>query len=258
MDASAVATYREVMAADPPSGLAATDEARLERLFGEVWSSPVLGRRERRLVTIQCLAFAITPEPILEHLYAAMKTGDLTIAELLEVDLHFAVYCGWPKASNLEMYVRQTWVRVQQEDGIDPPTPLPMLSTDELGDNDWEARLQRGEREFADVNLVPAPPRDTPYQHAGILNFVFGHVWQRPGLNRRDRRFVTVPCVGVCEAPIPISAHVGSALKTGEISKAEMDELIRHFGAYTDDRRAAALQAAADQAWADHQANGGS
>ena len=70
------------------------------------------------------------------------------------------------------------------------------------------------------MNLVPAPPRDSPYQHAGILNFVFGHVWQRPGLNRRDRRFVTVACVGVCEAPIPISAHVGSALKSGDIIEA--------------------------------------
>ena len=127
----------------------------------------------------------------------------------------------------------------------------------ELGDNDWEARLRRGEQEFADVNLVPAPGRDSPYQHAGILNFVFGHVWQRPGLNRRDRRFVTVACVGVCEAPIPISAHVGSALKSGDITKPEMDELIRHFAAYGGETRAAALREAAEKAWAEHEASAG-
>ena len=78
------------------------------------------------------------------------------------------------------------------------------------------------------MNLVPAPGRDSPYQHAGILNFVFGHVWQRPGLGRRDRRFLTVACVGVDEAPIPILSHVGSALGSGDITKSEMDELIRH------------------------------
>lgn len=256
MDATVAATYREVMAADPPTGLAPAAEAELERVFGELWSSPVLGRRERRLVTIQCLAFAVTPEPISEHVYAALRTRDLSIGELLEVDLHFAVYCGWPKGSNLEGYVRQAWARVQVEDGIDPPERLPTLSIDELGDNDWEARLLRGEQEFADVNLVPAPPRDSPYQHAGILNFVFGHVWQRPGLDRRSRRFVTVPCVGVSEAPIPISSHVGAALKSGDVSKPEMDELIRHFAAYADDRRAAALQEAAERTWAEMQAAG--
>jgi len=37
--------------------------------------------------------------------------------------------------------------------------------------------------EFIDVNLTPAPPANSPYRHAGILGFVFGHVWQRPGLN---------------------------------------------------------------------------
>ena len=75
-----------------------------------------------------------------------MKSGELTIEEMLEVVLHFAVYCGWPKASNLEMYVRQTWARVQEERGEDPK-PLPTLTdNDELGSNDWDARIARGAR----------------------------------------------------------------------------------------------------------------
>ena len=86
------------------------------------------------------------------------------------------------------------------------------------------------------------------------MNFVFGHVWMRPDLGRRDRRFVTVACVGVDEAPIPIQSHVGSALKSGDLTKAEMDELIMQFRAYDNDARADVLQATADAAWADHQA----
>jgi 4-carboxymuconolactone decarboxylase len=130
-----------------------------------------------------------------------------------------------------------------------------MLSNDELGSNDWEARLARGEQEFRDVNFVPAPPRDSPYQQAGILNFVFGHVWQRPRLDRRSRRFVTVACVGVDEAPIPITSHVGSALKSGDISKPEMDEHILQFRAYDNDDRADALEAAAESAWSELEAS---
>jgi 4-carboxymuconolactone decarboxylase len=211
------------------------------------------GPREQRLVAITCTAFAVTPEPITEEVHAALARGELTIEEMLEVVLHFAVYCGWPKASNLEMYVRQAWTSVQEERGEEPQA-LPMLSNDELGENDWDARIERGGQEFVDVNLIGPPPADSPYQHAGILNFVFGHVWQRPGLGRRDRRFVTVACVGVCEAPIPIWSHVGSALKSGDITKADMDALIAHFRSYDTDRRADALQAEADAAWAELQA----
>lgn len=224
------------------------DPAALRR---EVWSRPGLGRRERRLVAIACVGFAVTSEPITEQVHAALAEHELTIDELLEVVLHFAVYCGWPKASNLEMHVRQAWARVQEERG-EEVRPLPTRPSDdaELGPHDWEARLARGEQEFRDVNLVPAPGRDSPYQHAGILNYVFGHVWQRPDLGRRDRRFLTVACVGVDEAPIPITSHVGSALTSGDITKAEMDELILTFRAYDTDRRADALRAAADRTWA--------
>jgi len=216
----------------------------------DIWTRDGVGTRERRLVAIACVAFACTEEPIIEQVHAALATGEFTVDELLEVVLHFAVYCGWPKASNLEMYVRQTWARIQEERG-EAPTPLPLRPTDvsELGPNDWEARIARGEEEFRDVNLVPAPGRDSPYQHAGILNFVFGHVWQRPGLSRRDRRFLTVACVGVDEAPIPILSHVGSALGSGDITRSEMDELILTFRAYDTDARADALLAAVETPW---------
>lgn len=216
----------------------------------ELWARPGLGRRERRLVTVTCAAYAVTPQPIIDQVHAALESGDLTIEELLEVVLHFAVYCGWPKASNLEMYVRQSWARVQQERG-EEPQPLPPLpsTNDELGPNDWDERIARGADEFADVNLVPAPAGDSPYQHAGILNFVFGHVWQRPRLARRDRRFVTVACVGLCEAPIPIVSHVTSALGSGDVTPEEMDELIVQFRAYDGDRRADALRDAVDRGW---------
>jgi 4-carboxymuconolactone decarboxylase len=214
-----------------------------------------LGTREQRLVAITCTAFAVTPEPIVEQVHAALKEGDLTIEEMLEVVLHFAVYCGWPKASNLEMYVRQSWARVQEDRGVEPE-PLPALpnSVAELGPDDWDERIARGAEEFAEVNLIGAPPPDSPYQHAGILNFVFGHVWQRPRLGRRERRFVTVACVGVCEAPIPIWSHVGSALRSGDITKPEMDALIAHFREHDTDRRADVLQTEADAAWHEMQA----
>ncbi|SEP06991.1 carboxymuconolactone decarboxylase family protein [Trujillonella endophytica] len=237
--------YREVMTVDPPPAAGPDEAARREELFGALWSAPGLGRRERRWVTLVCVGFDTDQQAMDEHVYAALNSGDVSLEEMLEFILHFAVYCGWPKASRMEMVLREQWARIHTERGDEVPE-WPMLANETLGDNDWEARLQRGEQEFRDVNLVPAPARNTPYQQAGILNFVFGHLWMRPGLTRRDRRFITVPCVGVGEAPMPILSHVGSALHSGDLTRPEMDEVVRQFTAYAGADRGAVLARAVE------------
>jgi 4-carboxymuconolactone decarboxylase len=247
-DTLAQQTYREVMTIGPPPAPTPLEQAALDYVFGQVWARPGLSRRERRWVTLACVAAADSPEPIEDHVYAAINSGDIDLPALLEFVLQFAVYCGWPKASHLEGVIRRQWARAHQERGEAVP-PLPLLDNGSLGDNDWERRLARGEQEFRDVNWVPAPARDSPYTQAGILNFVFGHVWQRPGLSRRERRLITVACVGVDDSPIPIQSHVGSALKSRDLSLAEMREVILHFAAYSGFAKADALDRAATNAW---------
>jgi 4-carboxymuconolactone decarboxylase len=241
-------TYREVMTVDPPAASTAHEQATLDFVFGGVWPRPGLSRRERRWVTLACVAAADSPGPIEDHIYAALNSGDIALPELLEFVLQFAVYCGWPKGSHFEGVVRQQWARIHAERG-EPSPPWPKLPAESLGDNDWEQRLARGEQEFRDVNWVGAPPRDTPYNHAGILNFVFGHVWQRPGLTRRERRLITVACVGIDDSPLPIQSHVGSALKSRDISLEEMRELVLQFSAYYGFAKGDCLDRTATQAW---------
>jgi 4-carboxymuconolactone decarboxylase len=248
--ANAVAdqTYREVMTVDPPAASTPLARATREFVFGEVWRRPGLSRRDRRLVTLTCVAAADAPQPIEDHVYAAFNSGDLELEAMLELVLQFAVYCGWPKASHLEMYVRTQWARVREERG-EEVAPWPLLDNGSLGENDWAARVERGAQEFADVNLLPAPPPDSPYTHAGILNFVFGHVWQRPGLTRRERRLITVAAVAIDDAPMPLWSHVTSALHSGDVTKEEMDELALQFAVYYGFAKAEALTATAEDAW---------
>jgi hypothetical protein len=66
----------------------------------------------------------------------------------------------------------------------------------------------------------------------GFSTSSFGHLWQRPNLSRIDRRYVTIPCVGLSGAIIPIHSHVGSALRSGDISLDEMNEIVLQFSAY--------------------------
>ena len=212
----------------------------------DVWSRTGLGRREHRFVTIPCVSAAVDQAAMDEQVHGALASGDLTVEELNELTLHFAVYCGWPRASQLEMTVRGQWQRVHEERGEETPA-FPMRSHDELGPTDHGERIAGGVDSFREVNLIDPPAQDSPYFHAGIINYVFGHVWQRPGLTRRERRLVTIPCVGVSDAIGPIWSHVTSALGSGDVSYEEMGEIIAQFRAYAGEPRAQLLEDVATQ-----------
>jgi len=240
--------FREVMTVDPPrDGSPVTSHGLIDFVFAEIWTRPGLSRRDRRFVTLACVAAADADEPLEEHVYAALNSGDISITEMSETVLHFAVYAGWPKASRFNGVVAQQWARVCKERGQDVPPPEPLLPLATASDP--EQRLRGGEASFIEINCLPgAPPRDNPYSGAGILNFVFGEMWLRPGLGMKERRLVTIACVAFQDATTPIQSHVYAALKSGDVSFTEMDEIALHFAAYYGWPKASYLnQAIAEQ-----------
>ncbi|WP_262057589.1 carboxymuconolactone decarboxylase family protein [Streptomyces sp. STR69] len=82
------------------------------------------------------------------------------------------------------------------------------------------------------------------------MGFVFGHVWQRPGLTRRERRIITVASVALDDSPVPLQTHVRSALHSGDLTKEEMDEIVLQFAAYYGFAKGEALADAVEKAWA--------
>ena len=203
----------------------------IDFVYGEIWSRPALSRRDRRFVTLACVAAADAEAPLRDHVYAALNSGDVSISEMREAVLHFAVYAGGPKRRG------STWSSTSNGSGSigtagrahHQPDPLLPLITP----SDPEGRLLVGEQSFKEINCIPfAPTRDNPYSGAGILNFVFGEMWLRPGLGMKERRLITVACVAFQDALIPIISHVYAALKSRDVSFDEMDELALHFAAY--------------------------
>lgn len=239
--------FAEVMTFAPPGDSSpTTSHGLIDFVFAEVWTRPVLSRRDRRFVTLACVADSDAEQPLIEHVYAALNSGDISITEMRETVLHFAVYAGWPKASRFNIFVDQQWERIHQERGLPVPAPEPLLPL--VTPSDPEARLARGVESFKEVNCMPfAPDRDNPYQGAGILNFVFGEMWLRPGLSMKARRLITVACVGFQDAPIPILSHVYAALKSRDVSFEEMDELALQFAAYSGLPKATHLSQVIDE-----------
>jgi 3-oxoadipate enol-lactonase/4-carboxymuconolactone decarboxylase len=88
--------------------------------WGEIWDRPGLDRRTRSCITLTALAALGRDHELALHVRAALRNG-LTPAEIEEVLLQTAVYCGVP-AANAAFAIAQ---RVLQEEGLDPPPSEP-------------------------------------------------------------------------------------------------------------------------------------
>jgi 4-carboxymuconolactone decarboxylase len=99
---------------------------------------------------------------------------------------------------------------------------------------------------FELVNTVaPAKPKNVYRQAA--LDLIFGQVWTRPGLTRRQRRWVSLAAAGMRGAAVGIAAHVYGALNSREISAEEIGEFLLHFACYAGWPRATEIDAVTEQ-----------
>jgi len=67
--------------------------------WGEIWARPGLDRRMRSAITLTALIALGHHEELAFHLRAALRNG-LTRAEIKEVLLQSAIYCGVPAANS--------------------------------------------------------------------------------------------------------------------------------------------------------------
>ncbi|MFC1935569.1 carboxymuconolactone decarboxylase family protein [Chloroflexota bacterium] len=62
-------------------------------------------------------------------------------------------------------------------------------------------------------------------------NIVFGDVWERPGLSKRDRSLITMAALIVLYRTNQLRGHVRRALDNG-VTKEEIGEMITHMAFY--------------------------
>ena len=103
-----LAAFERVMGFKPPAlpGDVFLD-ATLDHLFADVWTRSGLSVRDRRIVTLTVLICLGHEATLKLHLGAAMRTGQLTDAEIDELVLHVAHYGGWPVAAVASQVVRE-------------------------------------------------------------------------------------------------------------------------------------------------------
>jgi 4-carboxymuconolactone decarboxylase len=63
-------------------------------------------------------------------------------------------------------------------------------------------------------------------------NVLFGDVWERPQLSKRDRSLITVAALVALYRTDQLRGHIGRALDNG-VTKEEIGEVITHMAFYS-------------------------
>jgi 4-carboxymuconolactone decarboxylase len=61
---------------------------------------------------------------------------------------------------------------------------------------------------------------------------VYGDIWERPGLNKRDRSLIVIAALIATYRPEQLKGHLGRALDNG-VTKDEIAEVITHLAFYS-------------------------
>ncbi|WHO37983.1 carboxymuconolactone decarboxylase family protein [Sphingobium sp. AP49] len=231
------ALQAELTGRDAPEPGSPLAESWRDFIYAEIWSRPGLDRRARFLIALASAAGANAPADRLDgYVRGALATGALTQAELREAALHVAVYSGWDRGGAIDAAID----RIDAEQGLEPVASAPIRS------EPWDAQ-RRMEEGFAAFHAVmtfdgPRVGNGLPYLQDGILNFVFGEMWCRPGLDQRSRRFLTLVGVADSAATVPIASHFHAAMASGNCTAAELHEFVLHYAVHAGWPKASVIQ----------------
>jgi 4-carboxymuconolactone decarboxylase len=107
-----------------------------------------------------------------------------------------------------------------------------------------ENRTERGRKLASEIAGVELPSFNTTPMADAARDFVFGEVWDRPGLDKRSRLWITLACVVATGAPVPVKTYARAAVKSGLVTMAELREFVLHFAMYQGFPKATVMETA--------------
>ncbi|HEY3687096.1 MAG TPA: carboxymuconolactone decarboxylase family protein [Streptosporangiaceae bacterium] len=199
----------------------------VEFAYGDLYTRPGLTLAQRQLATVAALAALGNAAPQLRfHIAGALNVG-CTRREIVEVLMHALVYAGVPAALNGVAAARQVFA---ERPGADPGPADPAGEPSD--------RFARGLRALAEVDghtgqqVVDSLADIAPDLGRYIVEFVFGDVYHRTGIDLKTREMASVAmCTALGTAAPQLRVHIHGFLNVGG-ARDEVVEVITHLAAY--------------------------
>ena len=186
-------------------------ELRNTLVYGEIWERPQLSKRDRSLITVAVLPALVRDELSL-HIPRGLDNG-LTPEEISEIILHVTFYAGWPTGVQASL----TAAEVFQERGLSLGTLPEAPSSSE--DPETPSSVS---------GAYTAVPRLGQLRNS----LLYGDIWERPLLSKRDRSLITVAVTQALYTTNELRLHIGRALDENGVSPEELSEVILHVTFY--------------------------
>jgi 4-carboxymuconolactone decarboxylase len=202
-------------------------ELRAELAFGAVWNRPGLALADRMVASLAALCAVQRLSHLRRHIGAALDMG-LAPRTIVEIFIQCGIYCGLP-ASEDAMAVAEA---VYAERGMalppEPPRADPLDELERRGRRLLEAF--HGERAYSGYAAPDNPVTQALYPVA--IQYGYGEIWDRPGLDRRQRVLITVAAFTALKLDGQVKKFGRSALNAG-LSKTEIIETVIQTGPYS-------------------------
>ncbi|MER5889447.1 carboxymuconolactone decarboxylase family protein [Streptomyces sp. NPDC001941] len=194
--------------------------------YGDVYSRPGLPLRERQLATVAALAALGNAAPQLRfHIDGALNVG-CTAQEVVEVLVHASVYAGFPAALNGLAVAREAFA-ARPDLAHTPEASAPEGDRFERGDAAL-TRIDGSAGEHVIASLRDIAPDLGRY----IVEYAFGDIYSRPGLDLRTRELATVAmCAALGTAAPQLKVHVHGLLNVGG-TRTEVVEVLTQIAVY--------------------------
>ena len=213
-DSAGAAQEADVAPAQPVDRLAASPYLRTltdSLVYDEIWERPHLSKRDRSMIVVAVLQALGRDTALRIHLGRGLDNG-LTPEELSEIILHVSFYTGWPSGVDASLAAMATFA----ERGIT------------LGELPGAPPISGVETPAGLSDAYAAVPR------LGALrnSLVYGDIWERPLLSKRDRSLITVAVNQARYFTNELRLHIERALDQNGVTPQELSEVILHTTFY--------------------------
>lgn len=196
-----------------------------EALWGSVWARPGLDRRLRMVATLSVLTSRQRLPQLRTYLNSALTIG-LDPREIREVLIQCSAYAGFPTTVNsLELFRDVLEVR-----GVEAaPMEVPEVGLDQL-----EQRGRALAERLAPLSKddpVVAGHRLAPALRLVELRYIWGELYQRPGLDLRGRATCAIAALVALRYEEELEAWLDGGLRAG-LSVTEVVEVIMQTAYY--------------------------
>lgn len=218
---------------------------------GAMWARPQLGYRDRSLLVVSTLMAQGRDEELIAHTRIGLRNG-LTQREIEEILLHVAAYAGYPAAMAAN---RRIDAAFRDVDGVEklPDRRDVVHKSDADRDRDAAAvfkTITNGRTSgdpAADLALLEGMIGDVG---VWVYRWIFGEIWARPELSRRDRSIAVISIITTLGATAELAVHAPAGIAHG-LTRVEIEEIVTHLTLYVGAPRAVEAMRAVREALKD-------